>query len=358
MTNIQTYRKLLPWFAKTKDGDTQLPTIVKSGLFQHDPYQIYDYCANGTTSSNGVLIQRFTPYRQQWIDLVALVKPYLPSEKDLPKRVYTVKKTEVNERKGLRWKTLHIWSNAPIEPPAVTYYQLDSLPEWISTNFDNIIIDVSAKFNTRIRTFIGVKITTHVPFNSYETYKYPGKTIQEVIEEQGTSFTGYPPSSWWETSEDLYNYDFYLTYFDIKPEWEEENTILTTSETVILPDYYYWRWTDYINLCPPIDSDNFENGYLSEFIPDLDTELTITYYVRLTKQNQWESEIIDKWLTKIRLRKGIKTAIRLPPIVLHSCQIICSSESIRNLFRDNLTKISSQLATPNLLFPDSIELTG
>lgn len=131
------WKRLLQYFGT--DGDRYLPTIIKPSLFDRDPYQIYDCLSKGVTPEERVLVQRFTPYGYEWVDLIAIIEPYLPAEKTLESSSYphySIVPTVKTAYGVPRWRVAHIWHNRPIAPPTETYYAFDALPELLQRPAD------------------------------------------------------------------------------------------------------------------------------------------------------------------------------------------------------------------------------
>jgi hypothetical protein len=123
------WKHLLPFFGT--DGDRYLPETIKPSLFDRDPYQIYDCLSKGVEPGERVLVQRFTPYSYEWVDLIALIEPSLPPEKTLDTSsypTYSLVPTDTTAKGVPHWRVKHIWHNEPIASPTSTFYAYDGLP--------------------------------------------------------------------------------------------------------------------------------------------------------------------------------------------------------------------------------------
>lgn len=175
------WQHLLPYFGT--DGDRYLPQTIKPSLFDRDPYQIYDCLSKGATPEERVLVQRFTPYGYEWVDLIALIEPSLPPEKTLETSSYpgySIVPT-VNRATGTpRWRVEHIWHNQAIDPPSSTYFAYDGLPDVLKYPYGN--------------AYIG---------------KYRAATKETIATGQIERYNGE-----FYSNLSLYNFDFYNIYFE------------------------------------------------------------------------------------------------------------------------------------------------
>jgi hypothetical protein len=292
---------LLPWFADQGDEFFPPQSKIKDLLLSRDPYQIYDYAASGIiingngSDNNGLLIQRFTPFEFEWIDLVNLCRPHLPPDESISRKTRTISKTTINEMVGIRWKITKIWDNAPVDPVQISYEPyLGDPPAFLSNS-----------------SFPHQLITGGI------------NTIRYVYDSGVQLF--YQEGDWsWQLA---YPTRRFIYYFLELEQTDYEQVSQTTENFTGIYDAEFNSWGMKQLLLYQYNNNSFffsdENStsfsFKSVFVPTSSQVITLTYYLAVRSFESWEEVFLEKHHQQVKLVKDEPIEIKIPyGIVAHS----------------------------------------